>query len=322
MKKIFATICSIMIFTLFVSCALVGCSGGDEESNLDIVCTVFPVYDWVRNIVRDVENVKVTMLLDSGVDLHSYDPTVSDIVTVGKSDLFVYVGGESDEAWVDRVLAQKTNQNLVAVNLMEVLADRLLEEENPDESETEQSHDEVEYDEHVWLSLKNAEVSVRSIAEKLCSIDEENSAKYKSNAEDYIAGLDELDDAYAQMVASAKNDTLVFGDRFSFLYLVRDYNLNYFAAFSGCAAAEAGASAATLTSLAAKLDELDLDYILENEGSSNGIAKNIVALTATKSQQILKVNAMHAVTSAQVVDGADYLEIMRDNLSVFQTALN
>lgn len=318
-RTFFAIICVLLIFSM--AGMFFGCVDAADDGMLSIVCTIFPVYDWARNIVGDVDGVKIILLMDSGVDLHSFDPSVDDIVTVGKSDLFVYVGGESDESWVDRVLAQKTNSDLTEINLMEALADRVREEEDVVGAEGD-GDEETEYDEHIWLSLKNAQAAVERIASVLGEIDVQNAAAYKANAEAYSAKLADLDNRYADMVASAKNNTLVFGDRFPFLYMVRDYGLNYYAAFKGCAAAEAGASAETLTFLAGKLDELDLNYILEIEGSSKGIAKNVVALTENKSQQILTLDSMQTVTAARVADGADYLDIMENNLKVLSTALN
>ncbi len=325
MKKIVISMLVVLILVCFTLGVFVGCET-TPKGRINIVCTIFPIYDWVRNIVGDADNVQVTLLMDSGVDLHSFDPTAQDIVTVGASDMFVYVGGESD-TWVDRVLAQKTNENLVAINLMEVLADFVREEEEvegmtpEDESSDENEHEHV-FDEHVWLSLKNAQVAVSKITAELAQIDSDYAATYNANAADYNQKLSALDQQFRQVVDSAVNKTLVFADRFPFLYLTYDYGITYFAAFAGCAAAEAGASPETIAFLAGKLDELGLKYVLETEGSSNGLSQTVINATASKNQIVLKLDSMQSVTAAKVQQGATYLGIMQSNLAVLETALN
>jgi len=303
--------------------AFAGCSSSADDGKLSIVCTIFPEYDWVKNIVGDSEDVKLTMLLDSGVDLHSYQPTADDIVTVATCDMFIYVGGESDE-WVDDVLKQKTNDDMVVINLLDVLGDSVKEEETVEGMEPEEGEDdedETEYDEHVWLSLKNAEVIVSYIATELGKIDTENAAAYTANAASYNAQLSSLDTQYAEAVSAAKFNTLVFGDRFPFRYLADDYNLTYYAAFSGCSA-ESEASFATIIFLANKVDELGLNCIIKIEGSNNNIAETIKNNTTSKNQTILTVNSLQSVTSADVKNGVTYISVMNENLTTLKTALN
>ncbi|MBQ9234526.1 MAG: zinc ABC transporter substrate-binding protein, partial [Lachnospiraceae bacterium] len=272
------------------------------------------------------EDAEVTMLLDNGVDLHSFQPTAADIATIATCDVFIYVGGESD-SWVKDALSEATNKDMKVIDLLDVLGDSVKEEETVEGMEAEEEeHDdsdeeeEVEYDEHVWLSLRNAQVLVREIAEVLGEADPENKDTYTKNADAYIDQLGSLDDDYKILVANASTDTVLFGDRFPFRYLVDDYGLNYYAAFSGCSA-ETEASFETVVFLAEKIDELDLNTVLIIENSSDSIAKTIIENTASKDQQILSLNSMQGTTSKDVKAGATYLSIMKDNLDVLTRAL-
>ncbi|MEA4934535.1 MAG: metal ABC transporter substrate-binding protein [Lawsonibacter sp.] len=344
MKKILALVCSFTLLAGLVS----GCSSqknaassGDTASSgagnakkLSIVCTIFPEYDWVRQILGDeADHAEVTMLLDNGVDLHSYQPSVDDIIKVSTCDLFIYVGGESD-AWVNDALKEATNKNMVVINLLDVLGDTVKEEEvkegmqaeseEPAQAETASSQNQEEgpeYDEHVWLSLKNTKVLCAYIADQLAGIDAAHADLYKANGVAYGKQLDALDQAYQAAVDSGKFHTLLFGDRFPFRYLVDDYGLDYYAAFVGCSA-ETEASFETIAFLAGKVDELGLTSVMTIEGAQHKIAQTIVENTAEKNQAILTLNSMQSVTSKDVEAGETYLSMMQGNLDVLKTALN
>lgn len=316
----------IIIASMLVTC-LTACDAPEIKKNdsdkLQIVTTIFPEYDWVMAILGDkAEDADVTMLLDNGVDLHSFQPTAADIANISTCDVFIYVGGESD-AWVADALSEATNKDMKVINLLDVLGDKVKEEEAVEgmEAEEEEEEEEAEYDEHVWLSLKNSEVLVRAIADVLGEADPENKDIYTNNADSYIDELRNLDGEYQIVVDNASRDTLLFGDRFPFRYLVDDYGLNYYAAFSGCSA-ETEASFETIVFLAGKVDDLELDTILIIENSSDSIAKTIIENTSSKDQQILSINSMQGTTSKDVEKGITYLSIMRDNLEVLQQALN
>lgn len=331
MKKII----TLMLVAVLAVCALSGCgtskSGEDtKDKKIKIVTTIFPEYDWVMQILGDkADKADVTMLLDKGVDLHSYQPSTADIAKISEADVFIYVGGESDE-WVEDVLKQAKNKNLKVINLMDVMGDKAKEEEvkegmQPEEEEAEEAKDgkeeeEVEYDEHVWLSLKNAKIFTKKIADVLSEIDKDDAKTYQANYESYAKKLDDLDKKYADAVASAKNKTLVFGDRFPFRYLVNDYGLDYYAAFVGCSA-ESEASFETVTFLAKKIDELGLGNVLTIEGKNHKIAKTVVDNTKNKDQKVLTMDSMQSTTSKDVKDGATYLGIMEKNLEVLKEAL-
>ncbi|WP_026492096.1 metal ABC transporter substrate-binding protein [Butyrivibrio sp. XPD2002] len=299
-----------------------------EASAPKIVCTIFPEYDWVREILGEkAEGADLTMLLDNGVDLHSYQPTAEDIVKISECDLFIYVGGESD-GWVDDALKEKTNKDMVVINLLDTLGDNVKEEEvvegmEAEEEEEEEGEEEEgpEYDEHVWLSLKNTKILVAAIADALEKIDSENADIYKKNAEEYTAKLDALDVEYADTVKNAALDTVLFGDRFPFRYMVDDYGLKYYAAFVGCSA-ETEASFETIAFLAGKVDELGLKNVLTIEGQNHKIAETIIQNTSTKDQGVLTMDSMQSTTTEDVQGGATYLGIMESNLEVLKEALN
>lgn len=468
-----------------------------DDGKISIVTTIFPEYDWVMNILGDrASEFDVKLLIDSGVDLHSYNPSVDDIATITDSDLFIYVGGESDE-WVEDLI--ENNGGLNTVNLLDALGDSVYEEEEvegmeehhhdheheeieeddiedrslsefegswqsleplllngdldeyvehraeengQDEADTrseleekwacdavqidiegdeitftyadgttvtgeytyagyvpvyaddgditgvryqfetdseeapkyvqfndhghepadevahfhiyfgdesfdalwdfpsnpyfvdasltgeeaqegllaDHSHEEVEYDEHVWLSLKNAEVLCEAIADKICDIDPDNADTYTANLEAYVEQLDALDAQYEEVCSSASRDTLLFADRFPFRYMVEDYGLSYYAAFSGCSA-ESEASFDTIVFLADKVNELDLDVILIIENGSTDIAEAVRNTSDDADQEILILDSMQSVTAADIESGASYMDIMTSNLDVLTQTL-
>jgi ABC-type metal ion transport system, periplasmic component/surface adhesin len=292
-----------------------------DDGKLNVVTTIFPGYDWVMNVLGDnPAGIEVTMLVGDGVDIHSYQPSVEDITRIGTCDVFVYVGGESDQ-WVTDALAQAVNKDMIVINMMDVLSSSVVEEEVVEGMQAEEGEEETEYDEHVWLSLSNAEVIVDSIADALSQADPDNADTYAANAASYNNELTALDERFAAAVEAGSTDTLLFGDRFPFRYLTDDYGLNYYAAFVGCSA-ETEASFETITFLAQKVDELGLHAVLTIDGSDQSIARTIVANTASADASILTLNSMQAVTSADTGNGTTYLSIMEDNLNVLTEALS
>ena len=327
-----------------------------NSNKISIVCTTFPQYDWVKNILgEEAERFNVTLLLDNGVDMHSYQPAVKDIATAGSSDLFIYVGGESD-TWVEDALKEAKNKDLKAINLMETLDNFVKEEEvvegmqeereslghsheksskEKQEQTQKESHEnsqeingqkeaadeEPEYDEHIWLSIRNAEIMVKNIEKAIEQFDSDNAKVYQNNAENYIKKLDTLDKQYANTIQNAKYKAILFGDRFPFRYMADDYDLKYYAAFAGCSA-ETMAGFETVTFLAKKADELRLPVILTIENSDGRIAEAVKSNTTKKNQKILAMNSLQSVTKEQLADGITYLQVMQENLSVLSEALN
>lgn len=327
-----------------------------NSNKISIVCTTFPQYDWVKNILgEEAERFNVTLLLDNGVDMHSYQPAVKDIATAGSSDLFIYVGGESD-TWVEDALKEAKNKDLKAINLMETLDNSVKEEEvvegmqeereslghsheksskEKQEQTQKESHEnsqeingqkeaadeEPEYDEHIWLSIRNAEIMVKNIEKAIEQLDSDNAKVYQNNAENYIKKLDTLDKQYANTIQNAKYKAILFGDRFPFRYMADDYDLKCYAAFAGCSA-ETMAGFETVTFLAKKADELRLPVILTIENSDGRIAEAVKSNTTKKNQKILAMNSLQSVTKEQLADGITYLQVMQENLSVLSEALN
>lgn len=325
MKKIRTVAAALLLAAVLSACGSPGAAGEPEGETLQIVATIFPEYDWVLEILGDnPAGAEVTLLLDSGVDLHSYQPTAGDILKLSACDLFVYVGGESD-AWAQDALQEASNPDMTVLNLLEILGEGAKEEELVEGMEAEADGDEedgedAEYDEHVWLSLKNASVFCAAITDALSALDSENASVYQSNLAAYREQLEALDGEYQDAVGQAASDTLLFADRFPFRYLVEDYGLRYYAAFSGCSA-ETEASFETVAFLAQKLDELSLTYVLTLEGSDQKIAETVVQNTQTKDQRILAMDSMQSATLADAESGVSYLSVMRSNLQVLREAL-
>ena len=342
MKKYTAGVVALVVLLTFL---FAGASLA-EGKKLSVVTTIFPVYDWVRETVGDNDNVEITLLLDSGVDLHSYQPTAQDILKIASCDVFAYVGGESDE-WVEDALAEAVNAEMVVVNLVEAMGEDIKleeivegmehehdedeahehdeedEDEDHEHEDEENDHDhehEDEVDEHVWLSLRNAQKLVRALAGALGEADPAGAETYAENADAYVAQLAALDDEYVAAREAADFDTVLFGDRFPFRYLADDYGLNYYAAFAGCSA-ETEASFETVAFLSGKVDELGLTTVLTIEGTDHRIAETIVANTQAKDAAVLALDSMQATTGEDVKNGATYLGAMKANLEVLKQAL-
>ncbi len=325
MKRILSIVISIF---LVLGC-LAGCGTdnqqnepSEEGSEFKIVTTIFPIYDWVMNVLGDdPAGTEVTMLLNSGVDLHSFQPTAADIMKISTCDMFIYVGGESDE-WVEDALKEATNKDMIVINLMDLMGDAAKEEEMVEGMQEEGGDDEEgpEYDEHVWLSLRNASLLTNAISTAIQEMDPANADQYQANTATFVEKLEALDEEYKAAVSGAQFNTLLFGDRFPFRYLADDYGLSYYAAFVGCSS-ETEASFATVTFLAQKMDELALPAVMTIEGTDHRIAETIIQSTESKDQEILTLDSMQAVTAKDVENGATYLSIMESNLSVLKDAL-
>ena len=315
-------------------------AGGEPFS---VVCTIFPAYDWTREILGShADEAKVTYLLDNGVDLHSYQPTMDDMMKISDCDLFIYVGGESDE-WVEDALEDAQNRDMRVISLLDVLGDSAKveelkegmqeddhdeddhdhdddhDEDEHDHDDHEHDHDEEEYDEHVWLSLRNARIFCAEIERNMEAIDPANADDYRANLEGYTARLDELDSSFKAVVDGSSARTLIFGDRFPFRYFVDDYGLDYYAAFIGCSA-ETEASFETVTFLADKVKELDCKTIFILESSDSGIADTIIS-TSGRSVEIAELNSLQSVSREDIAGGATYISLMQGNCDVLAGAL-
>ena len=307
-----------LALALVMLLSLAACSGAARRARVQIVTTSFPLYDWTRNIVGDVDGVEITWLMDSGVDPHSFQPTTKDLVFVSDCDVFVYVGGES-EAWADDAVASMKNENALVVKLLDGLQEAALAEEDVPGAEPEEEEEEGALDEHIWMSLRAASLCVDLICGALCEADSANDDLYRMNADDYKARLNALDQAYAEAVASSELDTILVADRVPFRYLAEDYDLNYFAAFAGCSA-ETEASFQTVLGLSQKADELGLPVILVTENSTGDIAE-AVSEGSQNEPPVRTLDSLQSVTAEIADGGVTYLSVMESNLEVLKEAL-
>lgn len=306
---------SLVLIVCLLAALLCGCGSApaEESGKLKIVTTIFPLYDWTKNLLGDrADEVELVQLLDDGVDMHSFQPSVSDMITVSSCDLLIYVGGESD-AWVADALAERTNPDMIAVNLMDALGERALREELVEGMEGES---EDVPDEHIWLSLQNAEILCAVIRDALCALDAEHSRSYEAAFAVYDAKLEQLDADYRAALDAAPGHTLIFADRFPFRYLTEDYGLDYFAAFPGCEA-ETEASFATVIFLAEKADELGVRRLCVIETSDGKLARTVIENCRGGE---LGTVTLHSMQGA-VGDG-DYLSLMEQNLNAIKEALS
>lgn len=319
MKKII----SVILAGIFAALTLCSCTNNTVSSEgMNIVCTAFPQYDFVKNIIGTDEGL--TLLLDDGSDLHSYEPTAQDIIKIASADIFIYGGGVSDE-WVEGALESANNPDLTIIATMD-LVNTLKEEYLPGMQQENHSHehheahdgDHSEEDEHIWLSIRNASTITKKLCETLCMVYPENAENYRANAEKYIAQLDSLDNEYKSVTESATGKTILFADRFPFRYLTEDYALTCYAAFAGCSS-ESEASFETMAFLIDKTKELALPVILTIDGSDGSLAKTVCDATGAKTAVL---DSCQSVSSTDIANGTTYINIMKTNLEVLREALS
>jgi len=299
----------------------------EKSDKISIVCTIFPQYDWTRTILGDdVSNVELNLLVQDGANLHSYQPSASDIAMISNADLVIYVGGESDQ-WVEDAMENAVNENQLSISLIDAIGERVTEEvlvegmEAEEEHEEQEAGEEIEYDEHVWMSIENAAIISKEIESSLEELNPQLAEEYQKNLQNYEAELQQLDEEYQTMVAQATTHTVVVGDRFPFHYLMDEYDILYYAAFPGCSA-DTEADFETVIFLAEKLDEYHLAYVLTVENSNQSIASTIIENTQNKDQSIAGLNSMETITNERMEAGDTYLSIMSSNLLVLQSVMN
>jgi zinc transport system substrate-binding protein len=326
MKKIIATLLlmALMLFT-FAGCGgqgkeAAGTEDTEKDGKLSVVTTTFAPYDFAREIAGD--KASIDMLLPPGAESHSFEPTPQDIIDIQNCDVFIYVGGESDD-WVDGILESVDTEDMKIITLMdcvEVVEEVVvegMEDEEEEEGAGEDGEEEVELDEHVWTSPKNAKLIVQKISDAFCAEDPANEATYKENTEDYLTKLDDLDGKFQAVVDESARTTIVFGDRFPFRYFADAYGLDYFAAFPGCST-ETEASAATVAFLIDKINEEGIPVVLHIELSSDKMANAISESTGAK---VLLLHAVHNVSKDDFENGEGYLSLMTKNVDVMKEAL-
>ena len=313
MKKRFLIILSALALLLS------GCAQPQSHKKLQVVAAIFPEYDWVRQIAGDDDSVELTLLVDDGVDPHSFQPAVSDMVTAANCDLLIYGGGESDQ-WLTKLEATNPNrETLVLLPLLGAQAHREEVVEGMEAHEEDEAEGDAEMDEHVWLSLRNASLFCQAITDALCRLNPGKADTYRANLAAYQQQLDALDNDYRSAMDASPNRTIVVCDRFPFRYLVEDYGLSYYAAFPGCSA-ETGASFETVVFLSDKVKELGLNALLVTESSDGRMAKTVAQNAGSPDMPVLTLNSMQSV-SGESAKSLDYLTVMSENLRVLKQAL-
>ena len=308
MKKIIAIILAFLLLPILPSC-----QAPEKSEKIKIVCTLFPQYDWVMNILGEhAEEMEVT-LLAPGTDLHSYEASAADIVTISESDLFIYIGNES-EGWIEDALKITETTERSSLALSETVPLLALPHEH-----TEEEHHHA-YDEHIWLSIRNAQKAVDHLLKEIIALDPVHEAEYTTNAKAYQEKLQQMDQAYTEAIGQAENPTIVIADRYPFRYLAEDYGLTCYAAFDGCSA-ETEAGAATILNLAEQIDRNKLQAVIIIDQSKPDLAQTVIKSTREKNQQILRLNSMQAITAHQIEEGISYLDIMNENLHALKAAL-
>ncbi len=314
MKKILS-----LILALLLLLPLAACGGGEKDGKIQVVCTSFAAYDWVRVLTAGrADRYEITYLLDNGIDIHSYEPSTADVAKIADSDLFLYVGGAAEDAWVPDVLALSGNAARRDLSLISALGDAVIPLD-PD------AHDHADHahaaDEHVWLSLKNAKTLCTAIADALRALDPDGAAAYDESLDGYLDALDALELRYAETVAAARSDTLVLADRNPFRYLARDYGLSVVAAFDGCTT-DATASFETPIRLAQTIDECGVHTVLILDHGDDALARTAISHTAKKDQTVRSLASLQSVKKAELDGGLSYLSAMEENLAVLSAALN
>lgn len=317
-KKVVSAIFIIMLAGLFFSsCAIKKPITNIDNNKLNIVTTIFPPYDFTRQICADYADI--TMLLRPGCEAHNYEPTPKDIIKIQTCDIFIYNGGESDE-WVEKILSSFDSSKIKLVKMTDAVT--LYEEQQTGAHNThthkhEHEH-KTEWDEHVWTSPVNAIKICNLICDTLCNIDTDNSTVYKTNTQQYTEKLKQLDEEFKNTVKGAKSNTLIFADRFPARYFTEQYNLKFFAAFPGCAD-QTEPSSATLAYITDKVKLQKVKYVFYIEFSNQKIADVVCEQTGAKK---LMFNSCHNVTAQQFKNGITYLDLMRQNLKNVTEAIN
>ncbi len=337
MKK---TITALAVFLCVLTSSLFAAS----TPRLRIIATTFPIYDWTRQVLgAQLGSVELIQLQNNGVDLHNFQPTVKDMARIAQCDLFLYVGGESDE-WVEKALRNPGNPRRLTLNMIKALGNAVKEEEALEGMEEHHHHgkdehhhhgkdehhhhdkdehhddDEHEIDEHIWLSLRCAATCVKAIANSLAELDKENKAEYLANSQAYVEKLQALDRRYKEAIAVTPLKTLLFADRFPFRYMSSDYGLKCYAAFSGCSA-ETEASFKTIAFLAEKVNEFKLPAVIVLEKGNRKIAQTVIRTSKSKGVRILEMDSLQSAVSGDISKGKSYLHAMEQNLAVLKTAL-
>lgn len=308
-KRISTLLCALLL----LSTGLCFPARAENQKKLRVVTTIFPQYDFIRAIAGD--RVELTMLIKPGSEMHSYEPSPQDVMSIQGSDLFIFVGGESD-AWARTILDSAPSETRKDVALMDLV--ETVEELNHEHEHASEETEEHEYDEHVWTSPVNAMTIVSELTDLLCGLDEANATFYRDNADQYLSELTALDADFRAVIDSAKRKHVIFGDRFPLTYFVLEYGLTYSAAFPGCAS-ETEPSAATVAQLISEIEQDEIPVVFYIELSNHQIADVLAEQTDAETRLFY---TCHNVTVDDFAAGKTYLDLMRMNVDSLREALN
>ena len=317
MKKIrlLSAVLAALMIIMLSGCGSAPQASAGEEQKLKVVSTIFAPYDFTRAIAGS--DISLTMLLPPGSEMHSYEPTPQDIITIQNCDVFIYVGGESD-SWVKDILASVDTSRMKVISLMDCVETVQEEVVEGMQAEKEEASDEPEYDEHVWTSPRNAMLITQKISDALAAADSAHANDYKANTEQYLAKLSALDSEFEGIVAGAKRDVMVFADRFPLRYFAEAYGLKYYAAYPGCSS-ESEPSADTVSFLINKVKSEQIPAVFYIELSNQQMADTVCAETGAKK---LMFHSCHNVTKDDFKNGVTYLALMEQNAANLKIALN
>lgn len=327
MKKLKAILSIIIIIGMLASGIWAVIYFSKDSENKKIVVTTFPIYDICVNILGNDD--EIMLLQDNGVDMHSYQPTVKDKTAISQAELFIYIGGHSDD-WVGDVIRTTDNVNMKNLSLIDCVdaldesTDNIVsgdEHHHDHEHEHEHEHDsDCVVDEHIWLSVKNMIKMTEAIRDKLITVFPHIEQLLQENATEYIDKLTEIDMEFESKCAG-KETTIVLADRFPFLYLASDYGLNFVSAFSGCSS-DSQASAEVVAGLIEQINNHSLNYICKLETSDNSFASSVIGNNMCRDGvQIIELNSCQSVVSNNIAS-MSYIEIMKNNLKNIEKVLN
>lgn len=322
-KSLTALVC---IFALLLALPLSGCADKTDDGKINVVCTLFPQYDWMRNIIGESDSVELSLIIANGSDPHSYQPTAADVLKISECDMIVYLGNESD-LWVSEALERANRPDIVKVALCELEGMTLHNISSHSHEHAEDQHEHHDHahgtlDEHIWLSLGNAMAATEQLAVELSALDTDNAELYKENAKKYVERLGVLDSRYKKAVeeSDAERRFMLFADRFPFVYLLSDYGIDYQAAFEGCTT-DVDADFDTVLTLIKEAERHGVKYVGVTESSDKALARTVVKSAKHTEMEILTMNSMQAMSKKSIDDGATYISVMEQNLTVLKKAI-
>jgi len=289
-----------------------------ENGGISIVSTIFPSYDFAREITAGTD-ADITLLLQPGEEVHSFDPTSQDIIRIQNADLFLYVGGEND-TWVEGVLSglDKSVNTFRMMDFVTLYEEELIAGMQPEQDAAAESSAVPEWDEHVWTAPVNAVSIVKAMTAELIAIDPDNAATYQANSDAYVQKLQALDQSFRDVVDTASRKTFVFADRFAVRYFAEEFGLSYYAAFPGCSA-ETEPSSATVAALIDHVKAENIPVVFYIEMSNQQMANTVAEATNAATMMF---HTCHNVTKTEFESGATYLSLMQNNVLALLVALN